>query len=81
MNPAKASDIFIAEIRTIQERNFIVIGRKSQAEENCTFKLELTSEVNGQPVFIEFACQAKDCTNFIDRIEKSLNSIKINDYP
>jgi len=80
MNPGNPG-ILTVEIRTIQKRNFIVIEQKFQTEKNCKFTLKLVPEIRGHYiVVIKFACQSKDCTNFIDRIEKSLNSIKITEH-
>jgi len=73
-------DIFLKEIRTIHKRDFIVIGSKYtryHSEEKYETELSLYTEVNGYSVWLEFVCMAEDCTDFMNRIEKSLHSIKI----
>jgi hypothetical protein len=78
MNPLLYSNPFIKEIRTINERDFLIIGFNYQGENNRISKLFLYTKVNGHFISLEFICQSKDCTDFISQIEKSINSIKIN---
>lgn len=78
MNPVKAKgyDFFIKEIRIINDKKFMIIGFSYQEKETCISKIFLTMEADGHPIQLEFICQAKDCVNFVDRVEKSFNSIK-----
>ncbi|MCL2131034.1 MAG: hypothetical protein FWH36_01050 [Lentimicrobiaceae bacterium] len=79
-------DIFLKGIKTIQGRDFIVIGGiydskyvhyKVESGDRKVIFLSLTTESNKYPVELKFLCMAADCTDFINRVEKSLNSIKI----
>ena len=76
-NPAKRQDCFIREIRTINDKKFMITGFNYQEKETCISEIFLITEVNGHPVWLKFICQAANCTNFIDRVEKSFNTIKI----
>jgi hypothetical protein len=76
------ADIFMKEIKTIQGRDFIVIGSKRVGYPfrwKYGTELFLFTAVNGRYVGLNFHCQAEDCTDFINRVEKSLPSIKITE--
>ena len=76
LDPSKKYDFFIKEIKIINDKKFLIIGFNYQKGETCRSEISLLTEVNGYYVELEFICQAKDCTNFADRVEKSFNSIK-----
>lgn len=78
-------DFFIKEMRRINDRDFAVMAYKQMShrsygnydKNNLEIELDLFTRVNEYPICLEFLCQAKDCTDFLNRVEKSLPSIKI----
>ena len=77
INPAKEYDFFIKEIRKINDKKFMIVGFNWQEEEGtCGTEILLSTEVKGYSVWLKFVCQAKNCTDFINKIERSFNSIK-----
>ncbi len=68
------TEIFLSDLKTIQNREFILIGSKFAA--NTTLKL--FTVISGHGLMLEFVYQGKNNFNFVERMNKSINSIKID---
>ena len=67
----------LIEIRTINNRDFIVSTLTNESNGKHTRILKAKTIVNGQMLIIEFKCYAINVNGFLERMEKSLSTIKI----
>ena len=72
---SSSTKIFVKELRRIHERDYLIIGSNLRKET----RLNIMTAINGHYILIDFIYQGKQCgQEFVDKINKSLNTIKIS---
>ena len=74
-NPSNPLDY--QEIKTINSRDFIITGNTYQNSKLESAFFGAITLINGQLIYINYQCRANSCENFIERMYKSLMTIKI----
>jgi hypothetical protein len=67
------------KIIEINNRNYVIITTRSKSDLD-EYYMSINTIIKSQRVSIHFNCLAGDCGNFINRMKKSINTIKITDY-
>jgi hypothetical protein len=71
-------EIFSSRLQRINGRDFAVIALAHENEGKRAVNLIAATTIDCQPVHVGFTCFAVDCEGFIERMERSLSSVKIH---
>jgi hypothetical protein len=66
------------KIETINGRRISIIGYERKSKNYLEHNLTAFMIINGQPIYLDFTCFCCDCTDFIENMEKSIQTIKVH---